>query len=308
MVVGNYLSSCSGAVDPDYNIVYVDGTTTVDPATLAITASNGSQTFGGLVPTIAPQYAGFVDGDTPADLTTLPTCVPGTTSSSPVVGNYLSSSAGAVDPNYTIDYVEGTTTVDPAPLTITANNGSQTFGGLVPTISPQYAGFVDDDTPADLTALPTCVPGTTRSSPVVGSYASSCSGAIDPNYTIAYVEGTTTVIPAPLTITASNGSQTFGGLVPIISPQYSGFVDGDTPADLTTLPTCVPGTTSSSPVVGSYASSCSGAFDPNYTIDYVEGTTTVIPATPHHHRLQWESDLRRLGPHHLAAVRGLRQR
>ncbi len=277
-VVGNYLSSCSGAVDPNYNIVYVDGTTAVNPAILTITASNGSQTFGGLVPTTSPLYVGFVDGDTPTDLTTLPTCVPGTTSLSPVLGSYSSSCAGAVDPNYTIGYVDGTTTVNPAILTITGSDGSQTFGGLLPTISPQYSGFVNGDTPADLTALPTCVPGTTSLSPVLGSYSSSCAGAVDPNYTIGYVDGTTTVNPAILTITASNGSQTFGGLLPTISPQYSGFVNGDTPADLTALPTCVPGTTSLSPVLGSYLSSCSGAVDPNYSIDYVDGTTTVNPA------------------------------
>ena len=278
-VLGSYTSSCSGAVDPDYTIRYVDGTTTVVPATLTITASDGSQTFGGLVPTITAVYSGFVDGDTPADLTTLPTCVSGTTSSSPVLGSYTSSCSGAVDPDYTIRYVDGTTTVVPATLTITASDGSQTFGGLVPTITAVYSGFVDGDTPADLTTLPTCVSGTTSSSPVLGSYTSSCSGAVDPDYTIRYVDGTTTVVPATLTITASDGSQTFGGLVPTITAVYSGFVDGDTPADLTTLPTCVSGTTSSSPVLGSYTSSCSGAVDPDYTIRYVDGTTTVVPAT-----------------------------
>ena len=278
--VGTYSSSCSGAVDPKYNIVYVGGTTTVNPATLTITASNGSQTFGGLLPTISAEYSGFVDGDTPIDLTSLATCVPGTTSSSPVVGNYLSSCAGAVDPNYTIDYVDGTTTVNPTTLTITASSEIQILGGLVPTISAEYSGFVDGDSPADLTSLPTCIPGTTSSSPV-GTYASSCSGAAEPDYIIDYVDGSTTVtsrfLPT-LTITASNGSQTFGGLVPTISPQYSGFVDGDTPADLTALPTCIPGTTGLSPVLGSYLSSCSGAVDPNYNIVYVDGTTTVNPA------------------------------
>jgi hypothetical protein len=277
--VGTYTSSCSGAVDPNYSIVYVTGTTTVNPAPLTITASTASQIFGGLVPTILPGYSGFVAGDTPADLTNLPTCLSGTTASSPVLGNYLSSCSGATDPNYTIDYVDGTTTVNAALLTITASNGSQTFGGLIPTISPQYSGFVNGDTPADLTAAPICVSGTTKSSPVVGTYASSCSGAVDSNYAIGYVDGTTAVIPALLTITAGNGSQTFGGLLPSISPGYSGFVDGDTPADLTTLPACVSGTTKSSPVIGAYDSSCSGAVDPNYTIDYADGTTTVNPAT-----------------------------
>ena len=114
------------------------------------------------------------------------------------------------------------------------------------TISPQYSGFVAGDTPGDLTSLPSCV----RHHQLVagpGRLPSSCSGADDSNYTINYIDGTTTVNPAPLTITASSGTQTFGGLLATISPQYSGFVDGNTSADLTSLPTCIPGTTTSSP-------------------------------------------------------------
>ncbi len=277
-VLGSYTSSCSGAADPNYAINYVGGTTTVSPTLLTITATNGSQTFGGLLATISPQYSGFVAGDTPGDLTSLPSCVPGTTSSSPVLGDYLSSCSGADDSNYTINYIDGTTTVNPAPLTITASSGTQTFGGLLATISPQYSGFVDGNTSADLTSLPTCIPGTTTSSPVLGSYTSSCSGAADPNYAFTYVNGSTAVKPAILTITASSATQTFGGLLPTISPQYSGFVAGNTSADLASLPTCIPGTTSLSPVLGTYLSSCSGAADPNYTVDYVDGTTTVSPA------------------------------
>ena len=100
-------------------------------------------------------------------------------------------------------------------------------------------------------------------------YASSCSGAVDPNYAISYVPGAVTVNKAPLTITASSGSMTYGGTVPTITPAYSGFVNGDTAASLTTQPTCTTAATSSSPVAGSpYASSCSGAVDSNYTISY----------------------------------------
>ena len=277
--VGTYTSSCSGALDPNYTIVYVDGTTTVNLVTLTITASIGIQIFGGTLPIVSPIYSGFVNGDSPADLTALPTCIPGTTGSSPVLGTYTSSCSGAVDPNYSIVYVDGTTTVNAATLTITASSGIQIFGGSLPLITPTYSGFVNGDSPADLTALPTCIPGTTGSSPVLGTYTSSCSGAVDPNYSIVYVDGTTTVNPATLTITASSGIQIFGGSLPLITPTYSGLVNGDSPTDLTSLPTCVSGTTGSSPVLGTYTSSCSGASDPNYSIVYVDGSTKVNPAT-----------------------------
>ena len=62
------------------------------------------------------------------------------------------------------------------------------------------------------------------------TYPSSCSGAVDPNYTIGYVAGSVTVNKAPLTITASNVSMTYGGSVPHVVAGYSGFVNGDRPS------------------------------------------------------------------------------
>jgi hypothetical protein len=231
-------------------------------------------TYGGTVPTITPSYSGFVNGDTSASLTTQPTCSTTATSHS-ATGSYPSSCSGAVDSNYTISYVAGTVTDSAAALVITASSGTMTYGGTVPTITPSYRGFVNGDTSASLTTQPTCSTTATSHS-AAGSYPSSCSGAVDSNYTISYVNGTVTVSPAPLTITASSATMIYGGTVPTITPSYSGFVNGDTSASLTTQPTCSTTATSHSPV-GSYPSSCSGAVDSNYTISYVNGTVTILP-------------------------------
>ena len=48
-------------------------------------------------------------------------------------------------------------------------------------------------------------------------YGSSCSGAVDPNYSISYVNGSVQVGPASITVTASSGSMTYGGTVPAVS-------------------------------------------------------------------------------------------
>ena len=79
-----------------------------------------------------------------------------------------------------------------------------TYGGTPPTITPSYSGFVNGDTAASLTTPPTCSTTATSHSPA-GSYPSTCSGAVDSNYTISYVSGTVTDSAAPLAITASNG-------------------------------------------------------------------------------------------------------
>src|SRR5205823_3948929 len=97
------------------------------------------------------------------------------------------------------------------------------------------------------------------------------SGASDPDYTISYVNGTLTVTPAPLTITADNKSKVYGAALPALTASYSGFVNGDTPASLTTAPTLSTAATAGSHV-GSYALTASAAASPNYTITYVGGT------------------------------------
>ncbi|MGO9469265.1 MAG: beta strand repeat-containing protein, partial [Isosphaeraceae bacterium] len=83
-----------------------------------------------------------------------------------------------------------------------------------------------------------------------------------------------TVTPAPLVITANNQAKSYGQANPALTVSYSGFVNGDTPASLTTLPTVTTTATTSSPV-GSYPITASGALDPNYTISYVAGTLTI---------------------------------
>jgi hypothetical protein len=88
---------------------------------------------------------------------------------------------------------------------------------------------------------------------------------------------TLTINPAPLTITASNQSMVYGGPFPTLTPAlYSGFVNGDTIASLTTPGTLTTTATASSPV-GNYINIESGASSPNYTITNVNGVFTITP-------------------------------
>ena len=272
---GTYISSTNAALYPF--------TQTVNMAPLTTTASSGSMTYGGTVPTITASYSGFVNGDSASSLTTQPTCSTAATSSSPVSGSpYQSSCTGAADSNYTISYVNGTVTVGTATLNITASGGSFTYGGTPPTITASYSGFVNGDTYSSLTGQPTCSTAATSSSPV-GSYASSCSGASDGNYTITYTPGTVTVNPASLTITASSGTMTYGGTPPAITASYTygSVVNSSTPPSGLAPPTCSTTATSASTVGNSpYLSSCSGAVNANYTISYVNGSVTVTAIAP----------------------------
>ena len=171
-----------------------------------------------------------------------------------------------MDPNYTIGYVAGSLTVTAAGLTITANNQTKVYGAALPTLSASYSGFVNGDTSASLTTEPTLTTTATTSSHVSGSpYTITASGAVDADYSFTYVAGSLTVTAVPLSITANNQTKVYGAALPTLTASYSGFVNGDTPASLTTQPTLTTTATTSSHVAGSpYTITASGAVDTDY--------------------------------------------
>src|SRR5207248_994522 len=111
---------------------------------------------------------------------------------------------------------------------------------------------------------------------VTGSpYAITASGAVDGDYAISYVAGTLTVTTAPLTITADNKTMTYLGTMPALTASFSGLVNGDTSASLTTPPTLSTTATQAS-VAGTYLITVGGAVDADYTITYTNGTLKII--------------------------------
>lgn len=216
-VGNNYISSCSGASDPDYTFVYVNGSVSVTAEPLTITATNTSSTYGSTPPTPTAQYTyGSVSLSSvpPAGLTP-PACTT-TVTSSTAVGTYSTANtcSGAVGANYSISYAAGSASVSAEPLTITASNTSFTFGSTPPKPTPLYTyGVISLSSvpPAGLTP-PSCTT-TVTSSTSPGSYpgANTCSGAVGSNYTIGYVSGIATV-NAPLVWTITPSSYYFGEL------------------------------------------------------------------------------------------------
>ncbi len=282
-VSGNpYTITASGAVDADYTISYVSGTLSVTPASLTITADNKTKLYGAALPTLTASYTGFVNGDTAANLTTQAALSTAATAASHVSGNpYTITASGAVDADYTISYVSGTLNVTPASLTITADNKTKLYGAALPTLTASYTGFVNGDTAANLTTQAALSTTATAASHVSGNpYTITASGAVDADYTISYVSGTLSVTPASLTITADNKTKLYGAALPTLTASYTGFVNGDTAANLTTQAALSTAATAASHVSGNpYTITASGAVDADYTISYVSGTLNVTPAS-----------------------------
>ena len=282
-----YSISASGAADSDYSISYGAGTVTVTPAALTITANNQSKVYGAVLPTLTVSYAGLANGDTSASLAILPTVTTTATNGSHVSGSpYSITASGAVDSDYSISYVGGTLAVTPAALSITAVNQTKLYGAALPTLTATYVGFVNGDTSSNLTTQPTLTSNATATSHVSGSpYTITASGAVDSDYSISYVAGSLTITPVALIITANDQTKVYGAVLPTLTASYSGLVNGDTSASLTTQPVLTTTATASSHVSGNpYSITASGAVDSDYTITYAAGTLTVTRGAADHHR------------------------
>jgi streptogramin lyase len=251
---------------------------TVAPGALTVTANDASRVYGQANPAFSDTITGYVNGDTAAVLSGAANLTT-TAAASSHAGSYaIAAAVGSLSAaNYTFAFVNGTLTVSPAALTVTANDASKVYGAALPKLSASYSGFVNGDTAAVLSGAPALSTTASASSPA-GSYAiiGGPGTLSDPDYVFTFANGTLTVTPAPLTVTDTDTTKTYGQPNPPFSASYSGFVKGDSPASLGgTLTFTTPATTASP--VGTYPVTPGGLSSGNYALSFVSGTLTVIP-------------------------------
>ena len=285
-----YAISASGAAGSglsNYTITYNGGTLTVNPAALTITANSFGKTYGTTYTFLGNEFtdAGLVNGNTVSSVNLASAGAAGT--ATVAGGPYAitgSAAAGTGLSNYTISYVDGNLTVNPAALTITANSFGKTYGTTYSFLGSEFTdtGLLNGDTVSSLTLSSA---GAAATAIVAGSpYAISGSGAVGTglgNYTISYVNGQLTVNPAALTITANSFGKTYGAAYSFLGTEFpaAGLVNGDTVSsvNLASAGAAATATVAGGPysITGSAAT---GTGLSNYTITYVNGQLTVNPA------------------------------
>ena len=90
------------------------------------------------------------------------------------------------------------------------------------------------------------------------------------------MNGSFTVTPAPLTITADDQTKAYGAELPLLTVSYMGFVNGDTPASLSTQVVLTTPATANSPAA-IYPINVGYATSNDYHIILISGSLTVIP-------------------------------
>lgn len=272
--VGSYAVTPAGLSSSNYAITYVPGTLSIAPADLTVTANDATKLYGAVLPNFSASFGGLVNSD-PSTVVTGLLFSTSAGASSPV-GTYAIVPYNGSAANYALNYVNGTLTINPAPLLVVVNDTSRLYGSANPAFSTGISGFVLGEDASVLSGtLAYQTPAGASSD--VGSYAVTASGLASTNYTISYAPGSLAVLPAPLTITADNVSRVYGDANPAFTASYSGFVLGQ---DASVLGGSLLFTTPANQAshVGAYAVTPSGLTSGNYGLSFGGGQLTVSPA------------------------------
>ncbi|KAA1417759.1 hypothetical protein F0U44_15830 [Nocardioides humilatus] len=281
--VGTYpIDLEAGTVASDnYSFKFNDSTLTVRKALLGLTADAKSRTYGDANPALTYTVAGFRSGDDASVLTGAPslTTTAATTSN---VGTYLIDlEAGSLAAqNYSFAFTDNALTVRKAPLVLTADAKSRSYGAANPALTYTVAGFRNGDDASILIGAPSV---TTTAAPAsnVGSYPIDLElGSLAAyNYSFTFNDNTLTVTKATLALTADPKSRTYGDANPALTYTVAGFRNGDDASVLTGTPslTTTAGATSNA---GSYPIDLEAGTlaAQNYAFSFTDSALTVNKA------------------------------
>jgi len=212
---------------------------------LTVSANDLLRAYGSTNPQFTVSYTGFLNGDTTNVLSGAPSVTTSaTTNSLPGAYAIIITNGTLNATNYVFSFVNGTLTVNPAILTVTANNTVRYYGETNPVFTVRYSGFVlNQDTNVLGGAPNTTTPATLSSS--YGTYPIVvASGTLTAsNYDFAFVNGTLTVITLPrLSSLTLRGNQFIFSCPSILNKTYQIQYTDDLMSNWTSLGSPITGT------------------------------------------------------------------
>ena len=187
-------------VDPtsklgNYAVTSKNGTLTIGQAPLSVSAADASRTYGDSNPAFTGSVTGLRNGDSITATFATAATPASNVGTFPIVPTL-------VDPtlklgNYAVTSTNGTLTIGPAALTVTAGNASRPYGDPNPAFTGTIVGLKNGD---NITASVSGADALKRSGnlslvPVLVDPAGKL-----PNYTVSSTNGTLTITPAALTV------------------------------------------------------------------------------------------------------------
>jgi 6-phosphogluconolactonase (cycloisomerase 2 family) len=253
----------------NYNLIATNGTLTVNPAPLSVTADSTSRFYGDPNPVFTGTIVGIKNGDAITATYSSSANAASPVGTYPIVANLIDLT-GKLS-NYTVTKTDGVLTITPAPLTVTAANASRLYGDPNPVFTGTIVGIKNADAITATYSSPATVTSDVGTYPIIPAL-------VDPtlklgNYAVTSINGVLTITPTPLAFTVANASRVYGNPNPAFTGTFVGLKNGDvltvtfTSADITSPV----GTYPIVPVIG-------GAKAIDYSVVVNGGVLTITPA------------------------------
>ncbi len=250
-------------------------TALIAPRAIQVTADDASRVYGHANPEFGYQAElangdrGLIAGDglsgNPASTATIGSSV----------GGYDITQGSLSNSNYLIEFVNGTLTVTPRPVQVTANDAGKIYGehdpalGYTAEAQSEGRGLLEGDSLAG---------GLDRvAGENAGAYAITQGTVANANYAIEFIDGTLTITPRPVTVVAGSVDRVYGEANPLLAVSVEsvssgrGLLDGDVLSGSAATPA------SAGSNVGAYDITQGSLANPNYLIEFVNGTLTITP-------------------------------
>ncbi|HMG88429.1 MAG TPA: MBG domain-containing protein, partial [Chryseolinea sp.] len=224
-----YTITYSYPEDATYNgITNASTNLTVTPKAITVTAANATKVYGAADPaftyTTPPGSLAPGDGLTGSLVRAAGEDV-GSYAITQNLGNPIVIDPASSIPNYTVTFAPGSLSITVAPLTITAEDKSKVYDGLVYTpFTVAYNGFVNGDDETDLGGTLTFSGTATTNTSFGNNYKIIPAGLTSSNYTITFVQGNLNITRRPISIIVNSGQTKVYGDV---NPTYTYSVGGD---------------------------------------------------------------------------------
>jgi hypothetical protein len=206
-VNGGYAIS-DGNGGNNYTVVANTAAGTINPAALTLSAVTDAKTYDGTTGTGAalPTATGLKGSDTVTDLTEsfVSKNAYGTNNSTLIVNGGYVIGDGNNGNNYAVTTNTAVGTINPAPLTVTANDVTKPFGTVNPLFTATYSGLGAGDTAASLGGTLQFSTTATTLAPL-GVYPIVPSGLSSSNYYIDFVDGVLTIVSNRAALVTSPG-------------------------------------------------------------------------------------------------------
>ncbi|MCD0489495.1 YDG domain-containing protein [Pedobacter sp. MC2016-14] len=261
--------------------VPVETTANITPYSLTVKAKADHKTYDGKESSaLLPEVEALFSDD---DITTKP--IQAFDSKNAGTGKTLTASGLIINDgnngnNYTVSYLDNKSGVITAkPLTVLAAGINKVYdGNAVATITLSNDKLPGDDVTTNNSAAAFSDKNTGNNKPI-SVIGITISGTDAANYTFKNAaETTANITPALLTATADDKEKFAGTPNPVFTVTYTGFVNGETAAVITTPPIfTIPENTTA---IQTYPIGISGAVSANYSFNYQPGVLTVKPGAP----------------------------